>query len=242
MGAGGIREVEFIVQVFQLIYGGSRRELQDRQCLVNLQHLAEDGFLAADVVADLRAAYLFLRRVEHAIQALQDQQTQALPTEPEWQQRLLINLNFADWFSFIAQLDVHRAVVKQQFKNLIREQISDSEAPPQQVQSALNAFLDDSTQQRIEEFWHSQAVKKLPANALERLQNFWPYWVRAIITSEAPQTALLRLMPLIESVLRRSVYLVMLTENQGALQRLVKMAQASPWICEQLTRYPCVTR
>ncbi len=239
LGAGGIREVEFIVQVFQLIYGGSRRELQDRQCLVNLQYLARDGFFSIDIAEQLRNAYLFLRRVEHAIQALCDQQTQALPQEPDWQKRMLINLGFSDWSSFLQQLDMHRAVVKQQFKNLIQDQYQPPEQQAfEQVQDLLMPHLDLASQQRIHDFWQSQAIKKLTASALERLQRFWPYFVRAIAHAEQPQQALLRLMPLIESVLRRSVYLVMLMENQGALQRLVKMAQVSPWICEQLTRYP----
>ncbi|CAG2155793.1 unnamed protein product [Oppiella nova] len=146
LGAGGIREV------FQLIYGGAKLELQDRQCLVSLKHLGEAGLLDHQSVEDLEDAYLFLRRVEHAIQALNDQQTQSLPTEPELQ--------------------------------------------------------------------------------------FWPHLVEAVLQSNSPQVALMRLMPLVESVMRRTVYLVMLIESKGALQRLVKMATVSPWICEELTHYP----
>jgi len=109
LGAGGIREVEFIVQVFQLIYGGSKLELQDRQCLVSLHHLGEVGLLDAQAVAELEDAYLFLRRVEHAIQALNDQQTQSLPSEPDLRQRMIEALGFADWESFIAFLNQKRA-------------------------------------------------------------------------------------------------------------------------------------
>ena len=69
-------------------------------------------------------------------------------------------------------------------------------------------------------------------------KNVLPHLIEAILQSEQPQTALLRLMPLIESVMRRTVYLVMLIESKGALQRLVKMATVSPWICEELTQYP----
>jgi Glutamine synthetase adenylyltransferase len=94
LGAGGIREVEFIVQVFQLIYGGAKLELQDRQCLVSLNHLDEAELLDEQAVTDLEDAYLFLRRVEHAIQALHDQQTQCLPTEPDLRQRIVDTLGF----------------------------------------------------------------------------------------------------------------------------------------------------
>ena len=105
LGAGGIREVEFIVQVFQLIYGGAKLELQDRQCLVSLNHLDEAELLDEQAVTDLEDAYLFLRRVEHAIQALHDQQTQCLPTEPDLRQRIVDTLGFSDWSAFMEVLD-----------------------------------------------------------------------------------------------------------------------------------------
>ena len=239
LGAGGIREIEFIVQVFQLIYGGSKRELQDRQCLVNLHHLGEAELLDQQAVIDLEDAYLFLRRVEHAIQALNDQQTQSLPNEPELRQRMIETLGFADWQAFLDVLNQKRDKVKVQFKQLIQEQ--EFSAPIDdfsQLEQRLNSVLDDNAQNLIQNFWHGQALRKIPASALERLKKFWPHLIEAILQSPQPQVALLRLMPLVESVLRRTVYLVMLMESRGALQRLVKMATVSPWICEELAQYP----
>ena len=239
LGAGGIREIEFIVQVFQLIYGGSKRELQDRQCLVNLHHLGEAELLDQQAVIDLEDAYLFLRRVEHAIQALNDQQTQSLPNEPELRQRMIDTLGFADWQAFVDVLNQKRDKVKVQFKQLIQEQ--EFAAPIDdfsQLEQRLSTVLDDDATNLIQNFWHGQALRKIPASALERLKKFWPYLIEAILQSPQPQVALLRLMPLIESVLRRTVYLVMLMESRGALQRLVKMATVSPWICEELAQYP----
>ena len=239
LGAGGIREIEFIVQVFQLIYGGSKRELQDRQCLVNLHHLGEAELLDQQAVIDLEDAYLFLRRVEHAIQALNDQQTQSLPNEPELRQRMIETLGFADWQAFLDVLNQKRDKVKVQFKQLIQEQ--EFSAPIDdfsQLEQRLNTVLDEDAQNLIQNFWHGQALRKIPASALERLKKFWPHLIEAILQSPQPQVALLRLMPLVESVLRRTVYLVMLMESRGALQRLVKMATVSPWICEELAQYP----
>ena len=239
LGAGGIREIEFIVQVFQLIYGGSRRELHDRQCLVNLQHLGQAELLDQQAVTHLEDAYLFLRRVEHAIQALNDQQTQSLPTEPELRQRMLDTLGFTDWSSFLNVLNQKRDKVKVQFKQLIQEnEFSEPVDDFEQLEQQLNTVLDDDAQKLIQNFWHGQALKKIPASALERLKKFWPHLIEAILQSDRPQIALLRLMPLVESVLRRTVYLVMLMESRGALQRLVKMATVSPWICEELAQYP----
>ncbi|WP_151800948.1 bifunctional [glutamate--ammonia ligase]-adenylyl-L-tyrosine phosphorylase/[glutamate--ammonia-ligase] adenylyltransferase [Acinetobacter bereziniae] len=239
LGAGGIREVEFIVQVFQLIYGGAKLELQDRQCLVSLQHLGEVGLLDSQSVVDLEDAYLFLRRVEHAIQALNDQQTQSLPTEPELRQRLIDTLGFTDWDNFIDFLNQKREKVTFQFKHLIKEKGLESPIESySQLESQLNEILDDDAKNLIHEFWYGHAIKKLPAKAVQRLKEFWPHLVEAILQSNSPQVALMRLMPLVESVMRRTVYLVMLIESKGALQRLVKMATVSPWICEELTHYP----
>ena len=234
LGAGGIREVEFIVQVFQLIYGGSKLELQDRQCLVNLRHLGEAELLEPQAVLDLEDAYLFLRRVEHAIQALNDQQSQALPTEPELRARISDTLGFADWDSFIQTLNEKRVKVIYQFEHLIKENEPDSLLENySQLEKQLNAVLDDQAKNLVHEFWYGHGIKKLTAKALQRLKTFWPHLIEAVLQSEHPQMALMRLMPLVESVLRRTVYLVMLIESKGALQRLVKMATV-----KELTQYP----
>ena len=239
LGAGGIREVEFIVQVFQLIYGGSKLELQDRQCLVSLHHLGEVGLLDTQAVIELEDAYLFLRRVEHAIQALNDQQTQSLPTEPDLRQRIVDTLAFSDWETFLETVNSKRAKVIHQFEHLIKEKEPDPLIESfSQLEKQLEAVLDDGAKNLVHEFWYGHALKKLPAKAVQRLKTFWPHLIEAILQSNKPQTALLRLMPLVESVLRRTVYLVMLIESKGALQRLVKMATVSPWICEELTHYP----
>ncbi|MFI7824920.1 bifunctional [glutamate--ammonia ligase]-adenylyl-L-tyrosine phosphorylase/[glutamate--ammonia-ligase] adenylyltransferase, partial [Acinetobacter baumannii] len=239
LGAGGIREIEFIVQVFQLIYGGSKRELQDRQCLVSLEHIGEAGLLEKQAVLELEDAYLFLRRVEHAIQALNDQQTQLLPEEADLRQRIIDTLGFTSWNEFIDVLNEKRQKVKVQFKQLIEDTSSNAATENfGQLEQQLDKVLDDNAKNLIHEFWHGHALKKLPSNAVQRLKTFWPHLIEAILQSEQPQTALLRLMPLIESVMRRTVYLVMLIESKGALQRLVKMATVSPWICEELTQYP----
>ena len=143
LGAGGIREIEFIVQVFQLIYGGSKRELQDRQCLVSLHHLGNAELLDQRAVIDLEDAYLFLRRIEHAIQALNDQQTQSLPTEPELRQRMLDTLGFNDWTAFLAVLNQKRDKVKVQFKQLIQEkEFAEPVDDFVQLEQKLNTVLD----------------------------------------------------------------------------------------------------
>ena len=239
LGAGGIREIEFIVQVFQLIYGGSRLALQDRQCLVAMKHLENDGLITADAYQDLHDAYLFLRRVEHGIQALQDLQTQSLPQDEQLRERLIFALNYSSWDEFMSVLNQKRQRVSFYFSSLIQERIQERDIANQDHEiEDLKPYLDAVAYQQVMTFWQSNAVQKLPITALKRLQAFFPHLIQAVIESKQPQTALLRLLPLIESILRRSVYIVMLMESRGALQRLVKMASVSPWICEQLIQYP----
>ena len=206
---------------------------------MSLRHLGEAELLEPQAVLDLEDAYLFLRRVEHAIQALNDQQSQALPTEPELRARISDTLGFADWDSFMQTLNEKRVKVIYQFEHLIKENEPDSLLENySQLEKQLDAVLDDQAKNLVHEFWYGHAIKKLTAKALQRLKTFWPHLIEAVLQSENPQMALMRLMPLVESVLRRTVYLVMLIESKGALQRLVKMATVSPWICEELTQYP----
>ncbi|MFZ3193247.1 MAG: bifunctional [glutamate--ammonia ligase]-adenylyl-L-tyrosine phosphorylase/[glutamate--ammonia-ligase] adenylyltransferase [Moraxellaceae bacterium] len=239
LGSGGIREIEFIVQAFQLIQGGARRELRGVQCLQMLACLGELHMLPADQVAQLRAAYLFLRRLEHAIQALQDQQTQQLPQDPSQQQRIALVLGFADWPALLLQLEQHRRVVRQGFAEVIADR-----CPPEgaldttQLEQQLLAQLDEVTREQMQHLLSPEQLAKLPEQSVQRLRAVWPHLVQALLKLPQPQVAVQRLIPLLEKVLRRSVYLVMLLENTGALYRLVKMLAASPWISEELVRYP----
>lgn len=239
LGSGGIREIEFIVQAFQLIQGGARRELRGVQCLQMLACLGELNMLPADQVVQLRVAYLFLRRLEHAIQALQDQQTQQLPQDLEQQQRIAEVLGFADWAGLLVQLEQHRKVVRQGFAEVIADRCPDAGVlDAEQLAPQLFAQLDDATQQQIQHLLSPEQLAKLPEQSVQRLRAVWPHLVQALLKLPQPQIALQRLIPLLEKVLRRSVYLVMLLENTGALYRLVKMLAASPWISEELVRYP----
>ncbi|RYY80816.1 MAG: bifunctional [glutamate--ammonia ligase]-adenylyl-L-tyrosine phosphorylase/[glutamate--ammonia-ligase] adenylyltransferase [Moraxellaceae bacterium] len=239
LGDGGIREIEFIVQVFQLIYGGAKRELRVKHCLTALQRLGDAGLLEQTDVESLEKSYLFLRRLEHAIQAVDDQQTQSLPTQPEIQERIAQILHFSHWADLLEQLQQIRQVVSQQFAQLINdrsETLENNTGTDDLI--ALQQKIDEPTWQLVQNFWNSAAIKKLPENARLRLDAFWPALMRILIKKPAPQLALTRLIPLIESIVRRSVYLVMLVENQGALQRLVDIVAVSPWISEELTHYP----
>lgn len=252
LGRGGIREVEFIVQAFQLIHGGMDRRLQQRELLAILPLLKSEGLLPAQIVDNLREAYLFLRYVEHRLQAMNDQQTQTLPVSVVNQQRLAASMGFADWESFSQTLDMHRENVGRQFRNVV---VAGEEAK-EEAASAGMAFLwaanDEELPELLEaqgfssatsaklliEFRNDRSVQAMQRVSRERLDKLMPLLLLQCSGTETPDIALERCLLLLESVLRRSAYMMLLVENPAALERLVNLCAASPWIAEELARYP----
>ncbi len=121
LGAGGIREIEFIAQSFQLIRGGRDARLRERNLLTVLQQLSDLKNLSKKIVDKLSAAYLFLRKTEHAIQAFQDAQTQRLPVDDLQCERLAWVMGFDGWPDFYEQLNEHRKFVDAEFQKVIAD-------------------------------------------------------------------------------------------------------------------------
>lgn len=240
LGAGGIRDIEFVVQAYQLIHGGRKSDLQAKQCLAALQAVAARGILSPEVADDLQAAYLFLRRVEHGIQALEDKQTQKLPASVAMQQRLATVLGFADWAVFITTLARHRAKVSEQFHKLVadRETADDSTISHDEARDIVAKSLSDAEQHELDNFLSSSTVAKLSPKASERLHDLWPEIIKAVAASDNPRVAVARMLRFIDAILSRSIYLVLLKENPDGMVHLVRMMTASPWIANELTRYP----
>lgn len=251
LGHGGIREVEFIAQCFQLIRGGRDLGLQQRSLLAVLEECVTLGCLPRDAVDELRAAYLFLRDSEHAIQGYQDKQTQELPTDPMGRLALATVMGFASWELYLETLQAHRDRVSAHFADLIAPPEEEDETAPDTDDSGLwGDDLDpqalaglgyrdiDSTVQKLSALRDSNRVVALQTEGLERLNQFMPLLLRAGAETDAPDLALERILPLVSAVARRSAYLVLLMENPPALAELVMLCGASPWIAEQLTRHP----
>lgn len=231
LGRGGIREVEFIAQAFQLIRGGVDTALQERQLLKVLPLLAERGLLPAATVAELTQAYYFLRDSEHRIQALHDQQTQTLPSDAGDRDRLALAMGFADWPSYFTALSAERDIVHRHFRDVIdaREPEPEQDAlPSEQWPPAIQALLN------------SRALAQLSVTGRERLERLLPALVRDCAAHENGEQALARILPLIEATLKRSAYLVLLSENPEALKRLIDLCAASPWMAQLLARYPAL--
>lgn len=253
LGAGGIREVEFIAQAFQLIRGGVFKDLQQRPLLPVLAVLVERQLLSAQAAQELATAYQFLRQVEHRIQCYNDQQTQKLPTDEFARLRLAKSLGFVDYADFIEVLTVHRHHVSKHFQDVVENPQSKEQRSVSQLarelwletideqQSCLTklGFSDAvSIEQRLQQLRTSRVVKTLPVMSKERLDAFMPLLLESAGKHPQANLAFNRCLPLVESVLRRTAYLVMMLENPSALQRLISLCAASPWIAEELARYP----
>ncbi len=250
LGHGGIREVEFIAQCFQLIRGGRDRGLQQRELLAVLEECAALGCLPAEAVAELRVAYLFLRDSEHAIQGYQDRQTQALPNDELPRLALATVMGFDSWEAYLEVLDLHRGRVEHHFNELIAA--PEEERPGEEESdaglwgaglraeslAALGYRQPEESCQRLLALQQSSRVLTLQAEGQQRLEQFMPQLLRACADVSDPDLALERLLPLVVAVVRRSAYLVLLMENLAALHELAVLCAASPWIAEQMANYP----
>lgn len=261
LGSGGIREVEFIAQAFQLIHGGRDLSLQQRSLLKVLRTLEGQGYLPTAVIDELREGYEFLRYTEHAIQAIADRQTQMLPEDDRDQARIAVIMGFADWGSFHEKLMYWRGRVDWHFRQVIAdpdeeegqqdsgEEIVGGEWLPlweesQNEESAClqlqeGGFADaQKALKQLSNLRNSSQLRSMQRLGRERLDAFIPRLLAQAVEHDNPDLVLERVLPLVEAVARRSAYLVLLTENPGALRRLLTLCAASPWIAEQIARFP----
>ncbi len=252
LGPGGIREVEFIGQAFQLIRGGQNKSLQQREILKILEVLGTLGAIAKETSQQLIASYCFLRRVENHIQQYQDQQTHDLPTDPKVRAILAYSLGFANWEDFKTELDAVRQFVQSVFDDVfsVSQQVNGNQESqsvwigragepvllehlqelgyqhPQQALTLLTGFKNAST------------IRRLTAKGAAVIDRLMPKLIETLPNVTHPEQTLKRILTLLEAVAGRNVYLALLSENPEALGQLVKLSAASPWICDYLSRYP----
>lgn len=258
LGPGGIREVEFIAQAFQLIRGGRDTQLQDNRLLVILPQLEELHCLPEGTAQALSDAYRFLRNSEHVIQAYRDEQSQKLPYSPEDQLRHARAMGFDTWDSYYQQLSLHRERVKQEFQEVIAlpeekqdqcavdavwQQIWGDELDQERAFDLLTKHQHEApntTLTLLDELRESTTVQSLQAAGKERLNEFIPRLLAQISDTQTPTQTLQRILKLVKSVIRRSAYLLLLIENPSALAQLVKLSAASPWIADRLAEHPAL--
>lgn len=252
LGPGGIREIEFIVQLFQLVRGGRLPTLQERSLLGALHAERELGLLPTDTAWTLDAAYRYLRKLEHRLQYRDDQQTHLLPEDPEVRSALAEAMGHADRPQFERTLKDHRELVHDLFRNVFREAGMESAAKSgtavaQPADALSNPFRSlepqfgdalDTLQRRVDDFLHQPRLRGLPDQSRQRVTALLPSAIAAAAETEDPPTALGHLLDLIETVASRSAYLALMAEFPETLRRVARLVAASPEAARLLLRQP----
>jgi Glutamine synthetase adenylyltransferase len=256
LGAGGIREIEFIVQVFQLIRGGREPSLQSRSLLPTLAAIEQLHLLPEGDAATLRDAYLFLRRLENLLQSINDEQTQTLPGDDLNRARLAWGMRVDDWAALTDRLDAHMAGVRRIFNDLIGDDESEtqddalSEHWRELWQDALQeddttpvlAHLSDDDRHRvvalIADFRLELNKRAIGPRGRQVLDHLMPHLLSDVCSREDAPIPLSRMMPLLSGIITRTTYLELLSEFPGALKHLITLCAASPMVANKLARYP----
>ncbi|MCX7206417.1 MAG: bifunctional [glutamate--ammonia ligase]-adenylyl-L-tyrosine phosphorylase/[glutamate--ammonia-ligase] adenylyltransferase [Proteobacteria bacterium] len=250
LGPGGIREIEFIGQVFQLIRGGRNKILQQRPTQAILDELAQQGTLTHAAVAELQEAYSFLRNTEHRLMYLDDAQTQMLPLNADDQARIALSMGFSDWAQFTEQLTLYRGRVNQHFEHVFVLPPDEGEDHPQAA-IWLSAQDGDSTDlaalgfenpneinRRLSSMQSSSRYQQMPDRCRKRIDSILPPLIEVAASFHNPDATFTRILDLLEAISRRESYLALLAEHPRTLKRLASLYSASPWVSQYLTRHP----
>lgn len=262
LGRGGIREIEFSAQVFQLIRGGQDAGFRVQPTLAVLRHASASGLITEEVRAGLTHAYLFLRTLEHRLQYRNDAQTHAMPVDPAERAALAASLGFADYAALIDRLDQHRAFVEAQFDQVFADKV-DGGARREDDQAAgciwSGALADDGADEalvarlaelgfadpaavlaRLQAVWRSSRYAGLPESSRVRFDRVAHRALEAApgIDAAHRDETVVRCFDLLETVGRRGAYLALLTEYPAALRRVLSVLGATRWGGGYLIRHP----
>jgi glutamate-ammonia-ligase adenylyltransferase len=261
LGRGGIREIEFLAQVFQLIRGGREPALRERSTRVTLRLLAERELLPPDSVRQLLDAYTFLRNLEHRLQYLDDAQTHSLPAHEADRLVVANMMGLPDVATLLARLEEQRAYVAFQFDAIFADKGAPEAEHPVDAGLALASDADQREAlalrlaglgfpdpaggaQRLVATWNAPRLQTLPEASRTRLS--------ALVGAALPQIAatvreagvgshdalLARLLDFFEAIARRAAYLSLLAEYPHTLERVIRMFNASGWAATFLTQHP----
>ena len=249
LSRGGIREIEFIVQLLQVVRGGQFPELRTRPTLDALQRVAKAGLMPQATADGLGQAYVFLRRVEHRIQYLDDQQTHVLPTHDGDLAWIAQTLGHPDVCSFLTTLDAHRELVAQEFDTLLG---GDRECKGcngknggkngrehAELESVLGEF-PEAVRTRLAEWQDNPRVLALRDDARGRLLRLLQRTAQWLSEDRFGSEAVLRMADWIEPLLRREIYLSLLLERPAIHERLLRLLGAARWPARYLVKHPGV--
>ncbi len=259
LGRGGIREIEFLTQVFQLIRGGRDPSLRHRSTRATLRQLPDKGLLAADVVERLLASYTFLRNLEHRLQYLEDAQTHTLPPNDADRELIARMMNLPNAATLLAERETHRRFVADQFDAMFADKAGSDDIDPGtsnecadpdnheaiEARFASLGYADPAAaSRRLIATWQAPKLNSMPEGSRQRLVALinaaLPLIARAAENNPAGSQlgTLGRLLDFLEAVARRSAYLSLLTEYPHTLERVIGMMHGSAWAATFLTQHP----
>jgi glutamate-ammonia-ligase adenylyltransferase len=253
LGPGGIREIEFFGQVFQLIRGGVDPRLQARSIVKVLDALAHQGTISRRVNRQLQEAYAFLRTTEHRLQVYADQQLHNLPDDAVGRLRLAVSMGYSDWTEYLGELDRHRSAVHRHFQQLLEtgdEEDRSAQAPdaawadlwhgsgPVDAGLPLPEATLVAMQSRLAQLRGDPVTQSLSAEGRRRLDRLMPRVLAEVSQAAQPALVLSRIIDLLRTIQQRINYLALMLENPSVLTHLVRLADASPWVCSFLARHP----
>lgn len=242
LGRGGIREIEFTAQAFQLIRGGREPKLQLRRTVDVLEVCVELGLVTQEDHDKLVTAYRFLRNLEHRLQYVDDAQTHRLPASPTEVLRIARSMGFQDPGNFMKTLNRHMDYVASHFDVVFGDKQEDEEIPSLQLpwpDTLTQGFSNPkAAQDRYQHLVESSRYQALPSAHRERVDRVMPALLAAAGASAAPDSCWRYCCDLIETVARRGAYLSLLDEYPIARMRVSRMLAASPWAANFLIKHP----
>ena len=256
LGAGGIREIEFVVQLQQLIRGGREPSLRARGLLPALEACAARGYLSQRHARALREAYLFLRLLENRVQMFADRQTHALPADPMVRVRIARSLGYPAWTALTTALNRQRERVSAIFADVLQPRedtgSASGEAPPANEGTRLwrrarDGGLDAAALVRagfsppeaaLDALRLVAGLHGLSARSARRIDRLLPDLIDAASATSAPVDALVRLCRLVQAVSRRSAYLALLQEQPAARERVANLCAESAFLAERVIAQP----
>lgn len=264
--SGGIRDIEFIAQTFQLIHAGQSYGLRQQATLVVLEQLAERALMSAEHVALLRQSYIFLRNLEHRLQYLDDMQTHALPHVLDDQKRLAVAMGEVDYEALLAHVLETCKHVQQRFEAIFPDKIDAPKSDqPSLWDIAVLPVVDPTVMESnavdvkvsVQPSHDPHAL--LPLLLTAQASNYYCLLTRVnkqrfdrlirstldyvLYTEWGKQqadvmTIVARALSLFEVLSRYEAYLALLNEYPQALMRVIQLLATSGWAANYLTQHP----
>lgn len=254
VGNGGIREIEFFVQAFQILKGGRNNRLQSQQIFTCFDILQTQNIIISKTIEELREAYVFLRQLENKIQMIADEQSHSCPQNELIQRRIAYTMNLADWQTVQKLLDEHRTKVSHHFTELFKREAQNDDASDITISDTFGEEKTDDQQiellesynlnhtaeisQKLTGFFTSKAWGFMSARAKQRFSTLLPDLLKSVSQTKNHLILFDRLLNLFSSIAGRSVYFELLHQNGHLLDKLVHLFNRSEWIAREVAQYP----